>query len=94
MRSFYVYFLTNQSNSTLYVGMTNNLERRLSEHRSGAGGFTSRYRLYKLVYYEVLPTAMDAIRREKQLKGGSRRKKIALIESMNPQWIDLAPNGR
>ena len=94
MRYFYVYILTNRTNSTLYVGMTNDLERRISEHRSGKSGFTSRYRLYKLVYYEVFPTAMDAIRREKQIKGGSRRKKTEMIDSMNPQWNDLAPNLR
>jgi len=92
MRSFTVYILTNSTHSTLYTGFTNNLGRRLAEHRSGSRGFTGRYRLCKLVYFEEHSTALDAIAREKQIKAGSRRKKIELIESTNPEWKDLAPH--
>ncbi len=89
-RQFFVYILSNVSNSVLYIGVTNNLPRRIEEHRSGfVEGFTKKYHCHKLVYYEVLETAYDAISREKQLKGGSRKKKEALIVSLNPTWKDL-----
>lgn len=91
MASFTVYILANQTNSTLYTGMTNDLGRRLAEHRAGRSSFTRRYRVYKLVYFEEYPTALDAIAREKQIKAGSRAKKVTLIEAMNPDWKDLAP---
>ncbi len=90
-RQYFVYLLTNEGNGVLYVGMTNNLLRRIEEHKRGlTSGFTSRYRLHKLVYYEVHSTALDAITREKQLKAGSRKKKLDVIESMNPTWKDLS----
>ena len=85
----YVYILSNKSRD-LYVGVTNNLERRMYEHVSGFSDFTARYRVARLVYYEGLPTPIAAIRREKRLKALLRSKKIALIESTNPAWDDLA----
>lgn len=89
-RQYYVYILTNVANAVLYVGMTNDLERRMYEHRNKlVAGFTAKYGLDKLVYFEVFATVYDAITREKQLKGGSRAKKIALIEKENPTWRDL-----
>ncbi len=90
-RSYSVYILTNQHNTVLYTGMTNDLPRRLAEHRSGAGSkFTSRYNVHKLVYVEEHSEPLAAIQREKQIKAGSRQKKVQLIESINPQWKDLA----
>jgi putative endonuclease len=74
----------------LYTGVTNNLERRVHEHKSNHGEFTSRYNLYRLVYVEESPSIKDAITREKQIKGWVRSKKIALVESVNPHWSDLA----
>ena len=86
----YVYIMTNTNNNVLYTGVTNNLARRVSEHRSGTvKGFTKRYSATKLVYYEYHDSAEAAIGREKQIKAGSRAKKIALIEGMNPGWRDL-----
>lgn len=88
-RQYYVYILTNKS-GTLYIGVTNNLLRRLQEHREGlVPGFTKKYCLNHLVYYEVTPDVRSAIEREKQIKGWLRRKKITLIESANPEWKDL-----
>ena len=89
MRQFYVYILASKSR-TLYVGVTNNLERRVWEHRHNLGNFTSRYRITRLVYYEILPHPMMAIRRETRLKKLYRAQKIALIEAGNPLWNDLA----
>ena len=89
MRDYFVYIMSSRT-KTLYVGVTNNLERRVAEHRQGAAGFTSRYKIAKLVYYESSPSAQDSIQREKQIKGWLRRKKIALIESANPEWDDLS----
>ena len=88
---YYVYILTNQNNSVVYIGVTNDLPRRLEEHRSGSvDGFTKRYHLHKLVYFEEYFSPNDAISREKQLKGWVRTKKNALIESINPDWSDLS----
>ena len=85
-----VYILTNKRNGTLYVGVTSNLKRRVHEHKSHvAVGFTTKHKLERLVYFECTETMYAAISREKQIKAGSRRKKIALIESMNPGWDDL-----
>jgi putative endonuclease len=82
--------MTNANNTVLYTGVTNNLYRRVLEHRSGKGGvFTSKYKVTKLVYYESGDDINAAIFREKQIKGGSRQKKIDLINSMNPEWKDL-----
>ena len=89
-RQFYVYILTNWKNTVLYIGMTNDLKRRVFEHKEKLiEGFTKRYNLTKLVYYEVAATAEAAITREKQLKAGSRQKKVKLIEGMNKTWVDL-----
>ena len=90
MRSYYVYIMCNRS-GTLYTGVTNDLQRRLLEHQAGLGSFTGRYRLVKLVYYEVAADAYSAICREKQLKGWLREKKLALIRSQNAAMKDLAP---
>ncbi len=89
-RRYYVYIMTYKHNTVLYTGVTNDLERRVCEHREGlAGRFTSRYRVVKLVYYEATGDVYAAISREKQIKGGSRRRKIDLIEGTNPEWKDL-----
>ena len=86
----YVYIMTNFSNTTLYTGVTNNLVRRVFEHkRRLIKGFTSRYILTKLVYYEVFDNIRIAIQREKQIKGGSRKDKEKLINRMNIKWQDL-----
>ena len=87
---YYVYILTNRRDRLLYIGVTNDLRRRLYEHRNGlCDGFTKQYVIDKLVYYEYCSNPEDAIRREKQLKKWRREKKIALIEKMNPNWKDL-----
>lgn len=89
-KQYYVYILTNQRNTVLYTGVTNDLQRRVYEHREKlVSGFTSKYNINKLVYYEETESSESAIRREKQIKGGSRQKKIDLIKGMNPQWKDL-----
>ncbi len=90
----YVYILTNAGNSVLYVGVTSDLTLRIQQHKSGyfKNSFTSRYRINKLVYYELFQEITDAIAREKQLKAGSRQKKIELINSRNPEWRDLMLN--
>jgi putative endonuclease len=89
-REYYVYIMTNRSNTVLYTGVTSDLRRRVSEHREGRGGvFTKRYKIKKLVYYEVTSDVRSAIAREKQIKGGSRRKKTELVGGMNPAWKDL-----
>jgi putative endonuclease len=89
-REYYVYIMTNHSR-TLYTGMTNNLARRVEEHKVGLGSeFTRQYKIHKLVYYESTNDVHIAIAREKEIKTWLRAKKIALIESMNPQWRDLS----
>ena len=93
MRMFHVYILANRSRG-LYVGVTNDMVRRLEEHRSATGGFSARYRCVRLVFVETAPDARTAIAREKQLKNWRREKKIALIEAMNPAWDDLSESGR
>ena len=85
-----VYILASQRNGTLYVGVTGDILRRVSAHKSGAaGGFTKTYRVHSLVYVEFHETMADAIRREKQIKGWQRAWKLQLIESGNPLWRDL-----
>ena len=87
---FWVYIVTNQTDSVLYTGVTNDLSRRLSEHRLGEiPGFTADYRCHKLVYWEHYSDIEEAIAREKQLKRWSRKKKIELIDRVNPRWLDL-----
>ncbi|MEM1042038.1 MAG: GIY-YIG nuclease family protein [Bacteroidota bacterium] len=90
VRRYYVYILTNDHHTVLYTGVTNDLRRRLAEHRAGQGSsFTKRYNAHKLVYAESFRYVNDAIAREKQIKGGSRQKKLDLIEQHNPEWLDL-----
>jgi len=85
-----VYILASQRNGTLYVGVTSNLAGRVWQHKNGVvEGFTRRYGVHDLVWYEVHDTMESAIGREKQLKAGSRARKLALIEAMNPAWRDL-----
>jgi putative endonuclease len=89
-RSYFVYIVASRSRN-LYAGVTNNLERRIIEHREGlVPGFSKRYRIHRLVYYELFGNIRAAIAREKQIKAWSRKKKIALIEADNPTWVDLA----
>ncbi len=91
MKMYYVYILASRKNGTIYIGVTNNLYRRMSEHKTGLiKGFTQKYKVNQLVYYEESKYINNAIEREKQLKGWLRKKKIALIESMNPEWEDLS----
>jgi len=86
----YVYILTNRNNTVLYTGVTNNLQRRVFEHRHGIKSiFAAKYRAHKLVHYEVFSDPTSAIAREKQIKAGPRRKKLELIRSTNPNWDDL-----
>ncbi len=90
---YYVYILANWNNKVIYTGVTNNLQRRLHEHQSKQiDGFTKKYNVNKLVYYDCTNDINAAIRREKQIKGWTREKKNALIESKNPHWQDLANN--
>ena len=90
MKHYYVYIMTNCS-KTLYIGVTNNLQRRVYEHQHHlVAGFTSKYHMTRLVYFEATSDVNAAIEREKQLKGWLRAKKVALIESINPDWRDLS----
>ncbi len=89
-RKYYVYILASKRNGTLYTGVTNDLVRRVGEHKAGTNeGFTKKYRVNKLVYFESTNDVRDAIKREKQIKKWLRKWKIALIESRNPEWKDL-----
>jgi putative endonuclease len=85
-----IYIMANQYNTVLYTGVTNNLKRRAWEHKEGLGSiFTSRYKTTKLIYYEVYENINLAIAREKQIKSGSRQKKLDLVNSFNPNWHDI-----
>ena len=87
---YYVYILTNKTNRVLYIGVTNNLQRRMAEHKNEEiDGFTKRYHLHKLVFFEEFSDINEAINWEKRLKQWTRAKKNTLIESKNPQWKDL-----
>jgi putative endonuclease len=89
-KQYFVYIITNQTNKVLYTGVTSNLKRRVYEHKNKmVEGFTERYNINKLVYYEIFNDPENAIKREKQIKGGSRKKKIDLIERKNKSWNDL-----
>jgi putative endonuclease len=89
--AYFVYILSNNAGTTLYTGVTNDLARRVFEHKEKyVDGFTKRYNVTRLVFYEVLDGPEEAITREKQIKGGSRAKKLALIRSLNPEWKDLS----
>jgi putative endonuclease len=92
MRQYWVYIMSNSSR-TLYTGVTNNIERRVAQHREGLHGFTRKYRIRRLVYYENTNDVMAAIQREKQIKSWTRAKRIALVTSLNPGWDDLLPPG-
>jgi len=90
MKYYFVYILASKRNGTLYVGVTNDLERRIYEHKNDLlSGFTQKYGVHLLVYYEIFDDINDAILREKQLKKWNRSWKISLIEKHNPKWVDL-----
>jgi putative endonuclease len=90
-RTYQVYIATNKNNTVLYTGVTNNVKRRIQEHKTkhNPKSFTAQYNVEKLVYFENFSNILKAIVREKQLKAGSRKKKLLLIEKMNPEWKDL-----
>ena len=89
VRTYYVYIMTNAGYTVLYTGVTNNIRRRVNEHRTGQGGrFTRRYNIKKLVYVERYHDVHAAIAREKQIKAGARRSKLDLIRDQNPDWVD------
>jgi len=91
-KQYYVYIMTNEGKRVLYTGVTNDLPRRVYEHKNKlVKGFTTKYNVIKLIFYEVCDDIESAILREKQIKGWLRAKKIALIEAMNPEWRDLSP---
>ena len=90
MKHYYIYILTNKTNNVLYTGITNNLLRRVYEHKNGfIEGFTKKYKVHKLVYADSFNNPNDAIAAEKKIKGWLRSKKISLIKSKNPEWKDL-----
>jgi len=90
--NFWIYIVTNEHDSVLYISMTNDLARRISDHRPGEiPGFTADYRWRKLIHYEHCTDVQDAIAREKQLKISSRAKKVAFTATLNPRWKELAP---
>ncbi len=91
---YYVYIMTNKIHTVLYTGVTNNLMRRVEEHKNGINknSFTTKYHVNKLVYYEETNSIKSAIEREKQIKAGTRKRKIELINSFNPKWNDLSEN--
>jgi putative endonuclease len=92
MITYSVYIMAGES-GVIYIGVTNELERRILEHKTGAvPGFSARYKLKKVVYFELFTDVRAAIAREKQLKGWLRKRKVALIESVNPNWNDLSPD--
>jgi putative endonuclease len=87
---YYVYIITNKNNRVLYTGITNDLKRRVYEHKEKlVGGFTKKYNVSKLIYYEIYEDPENAILREKKIKAGSRQKKIDLINRVNKEWNDL-----
>jgi putative endonuclease len=90
MKKYYFYFLANRKRGTIYSGMTNSLRKRIPQHKSKSiPGFTKKYSVTRLVYFEEFSDVRDAIAREKQIKGWTRKKKIALIESVNPEWKEI-----
>ena len=90
MKQYYVYILASRKNGVLYIGITNDLRRRVFEHKNNLiAGFTKKYNVNKLVYFELINQPMDAINREKRMKKWKRQWKIELIESLNPEWKDL-----
>ncbi len=92
-KSYYVYIMASKRNGTLYTGVTRDLERRVNEHKNNIiNGFTSKYNIHNLVYYEETNDINEALEYEKRIKGWLRKKKIVLIETNNPKWEDLAQN--
>jgi len=90
-KQYYIYILASKRNGTLYIGVTNDLIRRIEEHKNGlAEGFTNKYNVKMLVYYEITENVQSALQREKALKKWNRKWKLALIESENPGWKDLS----
>jgi len=90
MKNYYVYIMASRRNGTLYVGVTNDLVRRVYEHKHDLiKGFTSKYGVHQLVYFEQTADVLSAIKREKQIKSWNRKWKLELIEAMNPEWVDL-----
>ena len=90
MRGYFVYILASKKNGTLYIGVTNDLIKRIFQHKDNlVEGFTKKYGVYKLVYYEIFKNINDAITREKNIKKWKRKWKIELIEELNPNWKDL-----
>ncbi len=90
-KQYYVYILTNKNHTVLYTGITNDLRKRIWEHQTGVGSkFVERYRAINLAYFEAFEDPYEAISREKQIKAGPRRKKVALIRKLNPSWRNLA----
>ena len=90
MNKYYVYMMSNISNTVLYTGVTNDLERRIVEHRTpDEKSFTTRYNCHKLVYFEEFSSIVEAISREKQIKSWNRKRKNLLVDRANPNWIDL-----
>ncbi|MBM4348320.1 MAG: GIY-YIG nuclease family protein [Deltaproteobacteria bacterium] len=91
LKQYYVYMLTNKTNRVLYIGVTNDLERRIFEHKNKlVEGFSKKYNLNKLIYYEVTTDVRSALEREKQLKNWHRDWKLNLVKNFNPEWKDLA----
>ncbi len=91
MKSYWVYILTNQNHTVLYIGVTSELEQRVYQHKNKlTKGFTEKYNVEKLIYFKETTDPMSAIEREKQLKGWTRKKKENLIKRMNPEWNDLS----
>jgi|SRR3972149_9899652 len=89
-KQYYIYIMTNGNNYVLYTGVTNNLIKRVWEHKQGKGSmFTSKYKITKLVYFEIFNNILEAIKREKQIKAGSRKKKLELIAKLNQNYEDL-----
>ena len=90
MKNYYVYILTNERNSVLYVGVTNDLKRRIFEHKSKlVDGFTKKYNVEKLIYFETTTEILSALEREKQIKSWSRARKIKLVDTKNPEWKEI-----
>ncbi len=90
-RKYFVYIATNSTNRVYYTGVTNNIVRRISEHKEKGSKFTSKYHVTKLIYFEIYADINEAIKREKQIKAGSRKKKFDLVRSGNPTFNDLLP---
>ena len=91
MGKYYIYFMTNKYNTVLYVGVTNNLQQRVLQHKNRISNFTTRYNVTKVIYWEEFSDIRNAIAREKQIKSWSRERKERLINGINPEWRDLMP---